>query len=78
MLGAESGTIQARLTDLRDLVQRRLANLRELLFPDIACDRTELAKHVEKIVYCLKVRPIHAITSSLGISIYWDKTCNQS
>jgi hypothetical protein len=78
VLGAESGTIQARLTDLRDLVQRRLANLRELLFPDIACARTELAKHVEKIVHCLKVRPIHAITPWLGISVYWDETCNQT
>ena len=46
----ESGSIQASLSELRQFVHSRLADVKRLLYADVQLARAELSKHVKEIV----------------------------
>ena len=49
LLSTHPDSIEARLTDIRRFVTRRILDLRELLSRDVLLTRTELLKHIQEI-----------------------------
>ena len=50
LIGSEPGSIQSSLSEMREFVHSRLADVKKLLYADVQIARTELARHVNQIL----------------------------